>query len=430
MSLKKQVTKGLKWTTISTIVLALAAILKISVLTRFLDRSDFGLMALVTFVMGFMELFNDMGLTSAILHKQDITKKQYASLYWVNWLASIVMYGLLVLITPLVAIFYEQPILNSLIPLIGINLLLSGLGRQFKTIEQKHLLFHVISIIDIIAAVLSLILSITLAIYGYGVYALVYSLLFQSIFSNLSFFILGVKKHGLLLHFRLNETKDFLKVGMYQVGGQTVNFFNRDLDILIIGKFFSADVLGGYSLAKQLVFRPAQLINPILVKVATPTLALFQKDVKELKTKYLQLVNIVASINLPVYFGVIVFAPWIVHLLYGSGFDEIIVLVRILSIYMIFRAVGNPMGSLATATGRTDLEFSWNLRTLFIMPAFIYIGSLFSIVGVTVSITFASVVLFYPSWRFLVYKLTNASFKEYASACFKINFNVFKLLRK
>ena len=81
MSVRGQVTKGVKWTTISTVVLAAATILKISVLTRFLDKSDFGLMALVTFFMGFMQLFNDMGLTSAILHKQDITKREYASLY-------------------------------------------------------------------------------------------------------------------------------------------------------------------------------------------------------------------------------------------------------------------------------------------------------------------------------------------------------------
>ena len=85
------------------------------------------------FVMGFMELFNDMGLTSAILHRQNITKKQYASLYWVNWVASFLMYGLLLLITPLISRFYGQPLLNRLIPLIGINLLLS---RDRKTIQN------------------------------------------------------------------------------------------------------------------------------------------------------------------------------------------------------------------------------------------------------------------------------------------------------
>src|SRR5690606_36520528 len=216
MSIDKQVKTGVKWTTVSTVVLAVVAILKVSVLTRFLDKSDFGLMALVTFVMGFMELFNDMGLTSAILHKQGITKKQYASLYWINWLASIVTYLILLLVTPVVASFYDQNILNTLIPLIGLNLLLSGLGRQYKTVEQKHLLFKTISIIDIVGALLSLMLSVVLAVYGYVVFALVYSVIFQSLFSNLCYFIIGIKKYGLLFHFKYQETKEFLSIGMYQ----------------------------------------------------------------------------------------------------------------------------------------------------------------------------------------------------------------------
>ena len=429
MSIDKQVKTGVKWTTISTVVIAVVAILKISILTRFLDKSDFGLMALVTFVMGFMELFNDMGITSAILHKQGITKKQYASLYWINWIASIIMYLLLLVITPLVASFYEQSLLNTLIPLIGLNLILSAVGRQYKTIEQKNLLFNTISIIDIIGALLSLGLSVFLAIYGYGVFALVYSVVFQALFSNFSYFIIGLRKYGLLFHFKFHETKEFLKIGMYQVGGQVVNYFNRDLDILIIGKFFSADILGGYSLAKQLVFRPAQIINPIVVKVAAPALALMQKNIQELKSGYLKLINIVASVNIPVYAGIIIFAPWVVEILYGSGFDDIVILVRILSVYMMLRAIGNPVGSLVVATGRTDLDFMWNIVSLLVMPLFIYVGSLFSIVGVTISITLAMMVLYYPAWRLLVYRLTQASFKEYFLACFKLNFNIVRLVR-
>ncbi|QTE22517.1 MOP flippase family protein [Polaribacter cellanae] len=429
MSLKKQVTKGVKWTTASSIVLAIVAILKISVLARFLDKADFGLMALVTFVMSFMELFNDMGLSSAILHKQDITKKQYASLYWINWCVSLLLFGLLYLLTPYVASFYEQPLLNTLIPLIGINLLLSGLGRQFKTIQQKKMLFNLIGIIEIVGACFSLIIAIFLAIKGYGVFSLVYSLIFQSLFTNISFFIIGIKQQGLIFHFKFIEIQSFIKIGIYQVGGQIINYFNRDLDILLIGKLFSADALGGYSLAKQLVFRPAQLINPILVKVATPTLALFQKDINELKKAYLRLINIVASINIPIYFGVIIFASFIVQVLYGTGFENIVIIVRILSVYMIFRSLGNPIGSLVVATGRTDLEFVWNVIVLLITPLFIYLGSRFSIVGVTIGVTLSMIILYLPAWRLLVFKLTRASFLEYFKACFKMNFNFLGLLK-
>lgn len=418
MSIKSQAINGIKWTTISTVILAVAAILKISILARFLDKADFGLMALVTFVMGFMNLFNDMGLASAILHKQNISKKEYASLYWFNLLVSFLMYGVLLLITPAVSGFYEQPQLNILIPLLGLNLIITGIGQQFKVIEKKKLLFKQISIIDVISGILSLGLAIVLAVKGYGVYSLVYSALLQYLFSNIVFLFIGLKKQGLLFHLKFHETRPFLKIGIYQVGGQTANYFNRDLDILLIGKFFSPDILGGYSLAKQLVFRPAQFLNPILMNVASPTLALYQNDIKALKRNYLKLVNIISTINIPVYFGIIVFAPLIVQILYGNGFEEIIILVQILSVYMILRAIGNPIGSLLIATGRTDIGFMWNMVTLLIMPVFIYVGSQFGIVGVVIAVTMAMVVLYVPAWKLLVNKLVGATLKEYIKACF------------
>ena len=422
MSLKKKVVSGVKWSTLSTIFLAVTALLKISVLARFLDKADFGLMAMVTFVMGFMNLFNDMGLTSAILHKQNITKKQYGSLYWLNMLVSIFMFCILWLITPLVSSFYNQPELKVLIPLLGLNLLISGIGRMFKSIEQKNLLFKQITVIDITAAIFSLGFAVYLAVQNYGVYSLIYSALLQYTLSNIFYLFLGLKKYGLAVHFRFSETKPFLKIGMYQVGGQVVNYFNRDLDILIIGKLFSPDILGGYSLAKQLVMRPMQILNPILSKVASPTLAKFQDNVENLKRNYLRLINIISSINTPAYLIVIIFAPWIVEILYGNGFENIVILVRILSVYMLIRSVNSPVGSLVIATGRTDIEFYWNIFTLLVTPICIYVGAQFGIIGAATGITFTVLLLFFPAWKLMIHKMTNASLKEYSKAIFYLQY--------
>lgn len=428
MNIKSQVISGVKWTTVSTVMLAVSALLKISVLARFLDPSDFGLMALVTFVLGFMDLFMDMGLTSAILHKQHISNKEYASLYWLNIGFSFLLFALIAfLLTPLIATFYSDPELLKLIPLAGIAIIFSAIGRQYKTILQKNLVFKKIAIVDISAAIIALVIAVLLAIKGFGVYALIYSALVQYGIGNFVYFIIGNKKQRIIAHFNYGETKPFLKIGIYQVGGQVVNYFNRDLDILLIGKFFGSELLGGYSLAKQLVFRPAQILNPIFTRVASPILAKFQNDVNTLKQHYLKLVNVIVSVNIPIYIVIIVLAPTIVTVLYGQGFQEIIILVRVLSIYMIFRAIGNPAGSLVIATGRTDLEFYWNLLTLIIMPISVIIGSQFSLVAVTYSITITMILLVVPNWYFLVYKLTKATLKEYLRTLIPNLYKIFLL---
>lgn len=429
MSIDKQVKKGVKWTTASTIVLAVVALLKVSILTRFLDKSDFGLMALVMFVMGFMELFNDMGITSAILHKQGITKKEYASLYWINWMGSIVMYIILFAITPVVASFYAQPLLNTLIPLIGLNLIISGIGRQYKTLEQKNLLFNTTGIIDIVSALLSLGLSVGLGIYGYGVFALVYSVIFQSLFSNICYFIIGIKKYGLLFHFKYNETKEFLRIGMYHVGGQVVNYFNRDLDILIIGKFFAADILGGYSLARELVRRPASFIIPIINRVGAPALSKVNNDNSKLKEYFLKMTNILASITIPIYIVIALAAYPIVYILYGVSFTEITILVQILTVNMIFRIIGGNVGNLVVATGKTHLDFNWNILTLFVTPLFVLIGSQFGITAVAIMMSFSMIFLYIPSYYYLIKRMIDASLMEYSKAYFLINLKQFLKLK-
>jgi len=367
----------------------------------------------------------DMGLTSAILHKQKISNDEYASLYWINIIFSFILFALITSLSPLISNFYEEPDLIELIPLMAISIMLSALGRQFKTIEQKHLNFKYIAITDIIGAVLGLGVGVVTAVQGYGVYALVYAALTQYAISNTIYFINGVKDRGMIFHFKYQETKPFLRIGIYQVGGQVVNYFNRDLDILIIGKFFSPELLGSYSLAKQLVMRPRQIINPIVIRVASPTLAKVQGDIFRLKKDFLKLINIISTINIPIYIGIIILAPWVVEVFYGRGFEGIITLVRILSVYLMIRSIMSPVGSLVVATGRTDLDFYLNIITLLVTPIFVLIGAQYGLFEAALGLTLSMIILFIPGWRFLIFKLTNASLSEYLKAIFRIDIKGF-----
>lgn len=429
LDIKRKAVSGVKWTTGSTVVLAISGILKLSILTRFLDKADFGLMAIVLFVLGFMELFMDMGLSMAILHKQNISKNEYSSLYWLNAAFSLLLYGIVLFITPVISDFYSEPELLMLLPLMGTNLLISAIGRQFQVIEQKNLSFKRLGIIEILTSILSLIAAIVLAMNNFGVYSLVYSSILKFVTSNVLYLIIGLL-HGneIRFRFKFEETKPFLKMGMYQTGGQIVNYFNRDLDILLIGKFFGAEILGSYSLAKQLVLRPYTMINPILTRVAAPVLTKFQGDLESLRKNYLRLTNLISTINIPVYIGLIIFAPIVVEILYGSEFQNSVVLVRILSISMMIRSVGNPVGSLIVATGRTDLDFYWNIFTLAVMPIAIILACQLSIEWVAISITVTMALLIVPNWWFLTRRMIPINLATYLFWLVPRT-NIFKLMK-
>lgn len=429
MNIRKEAKKGVKWTSIAKVVSAVCALMKISVLTRFLPTEAFGQIALALFVMGFVGLFMDMGLSSAILHKQNINKQTYSSLYWLNFFFSLFLYFLIFISSHYIATFYDDPELSNLIKWIGLGLILSAIGRQYKTIEQKNLNFKYISLVDIWSSVLSLLLAILLAVYDYGVYTLVYSALFQYLLSNISFFISGVRKEGLLIHFSYQETRPFLKIGIYEVGSNTINYFSRDIDIILIGKFLGTEVLGAYSLAKQLVFKPLSIINPILTQIATPLFAKIQDNKKALSSNFLKLLTIVSTINLPVYLLMIFLAYPIIYILYGEEYVHITTTVQILSVYVYLRTLGNPVGSLLIALGRTDIGFKWNVIVLLFIPISVLLGSNFGMEGIAIALSLCMVFLFVPAWKFLIYQLTQTPLKKYMMALLP-NYNFIKTLIK
>ena len=403
MSIKEQAFSGVKWTTVSTIILAISALVKISVLARFLEPSDFGLMALITFVLGFMDLFMDMGITSAILHKQNIKEEEYSSLYWLNVMFSLFLFLLIVVLSPFIASFYDELRLNKLIPLTSLVILFSAVGRQFKTILQKELKF-------IFSVSIALVAAIIFAANGFGVYALIYSALIQYGINNILYFIIGTKRSPLRFHFRYFETRPFLKIGIYQVGGQVINYINRDLDVLIIGKFFGAEILGGYSLAKQLARRPLMVIAPIIIRVATSILPRFQNNNIKLLDYTLKILKSTSTLNAFIYGVMALFAPVVVRIMYGEEYIYITPIFILFTIVMYFRFISGLIGILSITKGRTDLEFYWNLLIAFVMPLIIFMGINGDIETIVLLIGIAQLLLTIPMWYMFYFKLIKMPF--------------------
>lgn len=413
MSFGREVISGVKWTTLATVSTAICAILKISILARFLETSDFGLMALVTFVLGFMDLFMDMGLTSAILYRQNISKEEYDSLYWLNVVFSLVLFFAILLLSPGIANFYEEPQLKNLLPLMGFGIIFSAIGRQYKTILQKELNFRAISIIEIIAVLCSLVLAIILAIKGFGVYSLVFSALLQYLLGNALFFFIGIRRKPLGFYFNFNKTKPFLKIGFYKVGGQFINYFNRDLDILIIGKFFGTELLGGYSLAKQLVKRPLAIFDQVIIKVSVSILPRFQENKKKLLSSFLSLIKGMSVANAAIYGTMAICAPLLVEIFYGEGYSHIFNFVRYFAIIFYFRSLGGVVGILAITKGRTDIEFYWNVLLLCVFPPVILAGAQIGIETILIFMVVTQMALNLPLWRIFYKKLLDMKLSEY-----------------
>ena len=148
MSLRSQSVTGVKWNAVGTLTTTALQMLKLFILARILTKQDFGLLAIATMFLGFTEIFANMGLATGIIHKQDITRDQYSSVFWLNLMLSVALWLLLCAFTPLIAGYYHQPALKQLIPLLSFTLVIDSFGKMFYTLKTKELDFKFISIVQ------------------------------------------------------------------------------------------------------------------------------------------------------------------------------------------------------------------------------------------------------------------------------------------
>lgn len=418
MELKKQAISSVKWVTVATMLNNVIQFLLITVLARILSPTDFGLMALVQVVVEFASYFVDMGFSNIVIYKQDITNRQLSSLYWLNVLAGTAIFLIIVLLSPLLARFYNAPLLSELLIIAGTTFIIIPFGQQHKSLLQKELKFDTISKIDIISRIASGIFAIALGLEGFGVYSLVAMVLSNSVISTALFLFVGMKTHRPGFEFSHSELKNLYSFGVYQLGERTLNYFSGQFDTIIIGKLLGAHALGFYTIAKNLVMKPQQIINPIITRVTFPLMAKFQNDEVSLKKTYLNTSNYLAAINFPLHIGMAILAEPLTVLLFGHQWMDAVILVRILAVYAMVRSTYNPVGSLLLAKGRADLGFYWALFFLAVSPAAIFIGGQFGLQGISYAQLLLFVGLLYPFYYILIRRLIPSGFLEYHEAMF------------
>lgn len=413
MSLKKQAISGVKWTTISTVLNNVLQLLQLAILARFLNPEDFGLMAIVMVVMGFVSAFADLGISNAIIHRQIITKNELSSLYWLNVITGFVMFIITSAISPFISKIYGEPELTNLIILLSFTFIIQSFSQQFSMLLQKELRFKEIARIEIVNKLFSFIVSVYLACIGYGVYSLVYGSLIASLIMTIQFLPIGLREYCPSLRFKIDEIKSFFSFGAYQIGERTVNYFNYQIDAILIGKLIGMEGLGIYNIAKQIVMEPAMVFNPIVTRVTFPAMARVQDDIPVLKNAYLKAIRYLSSINFPVYAFIFVFAHEIVDILFGPKWQNAVIIIQILSIWAAWRSTHNPIGSLLLARGRTDLGFWWSFSVFFYVPLAVWIFSHWGLIGIAVGLNIILATLVYPGWKILTNPLCGAGFWEY-----------------
>lgn len=416
MSTDKSVAiKGGLWTSISTVVTVLSQFARLMILTRFLEKSDFGLVFIVNTVIGLCITFTDLGFASAIMYKKDITQKEYSTLFWMQLVIFGVLYLILWGLSPFVATFYEEPQLTILIPIAALSVLFQAFGKLYDTVLQKNYQFKTIAFRNISTNIFSLFVAVVLALNGFGVYSLIFSTLIYAIILNAWNFMSGIRVQNLIFYCDPKSVIELLKIGVFQTGTRILDFISNKIDVMIIGKLLGTEILGVYDLAKNLVNTLVDLIRTVVSKVALPILSNSNYNDEVVKSRFLIMSKVVAYVIIPIGVAIAIFSKEILWIVYGPKYTDVSIIVVLFAFISIFNSICSFYDMLGIAKGRTDLNFYNTVARVVITTPIVYVTSLVSVEVVAIGQLIATVLQSIAFWMIVVNNTYPMTFRHYFS---------------
>lgn len=398
MSIKADVAAGVRWTSLAALSRVVFLLVRLSILTRLLSPRDFGLMSLVTLVLGYAQTYVDLGFSNAIIQKQETTPKQLSTLFYLNMGAGALVGLAVVGLRGVVAGVFHEPQLAELLLPCALVFPLAGLEQQFRALYTRELEFARIAIVQMVSELAGLALAVVTAFEGAGVMSLIYAFICSAAIRAVCMFVPGVRRWPVQMHFHLGEVSEHIRFGVFQLLQYTLNYLTSNVDTLVIGRYLGADVLGLYTLAMRLVRLPQRHLSPVLARVAMPAFARQQHNLPVLKKGLINIQRALAYATLPTLVGAYLTREDLVPVLYGRDRTDLVPLLGMLVWPGLFQALTGSMGAVHLALGRVRFLFGWAAFSLAIWGASMYVTALQSfeallwarvVAGITLSVVFA-----------------------------------------
>lgn len=369
-----------------------------AVLARLLTPADYGLISMVTVVVNFAQMFKDAGLSMATVQKEHITHEQISTLFWLNVLISGCL-GLCVLLgSPVVSLFYGKPELTPVTAALSISFIISGLTIQHQALLRRHMQFGTLAGITISSQIVNLAVTITLALLGWRYWALVGGTLAQALAGTLMTLFYCPWSPGQLK--KGTGVREMLKFGGHLTGFNLINYFSRNADNMLIGKFIGADALGLYARAYQLFMMPISQIRAPLDQVAMPVLSSLRNQPERYAKYYQRLLDIMATLTMPLTMYCAIEADFLIRLLLGNQWLGAVPVFRILAIAGLIQAIAGTRGLVLVSCGFTRRYFYWGLFNAIITVVSFLVGLPYGIEGVATAYAAANYVILLPSLFF------------------------------
>jgi O-antigen/teichoic acid export membrane protein len=358
-SLKQKAASGMIWTTIQKFSKTGIQFVAGIVLARLLTPFDYGCIGMLAIFMALAEQFIDGGFGAALIQKKKPTEEDYSTIFYWNLCLAIVMYVLLYCSAPAIARFYKIPLLCDVLRVQGIILFIYALNIVQKSILRKQLKFKILAIVRIITSIIALIVTISVAFLGFGVWALVIQNLIGAVIPMIAFWIYTKWRPRFL--FSRKSFKELFGFGFFMFLTHLINRFGTQLQGLLIGRLYDPTTLGFYSKAQNTERLASHSISDVMASVTYPLYAEVQDDMPRMHNMIKRLSSTVFYITCPILAILLLTAKPLFIILYSERWAQSIPYFQVLCIAGMGICLSAVNTQPIAAIGKSKVMFTWTV---------------------------------------------------------------------
>lgn len=405
--LKNSLIKGVYYTSIAKYAGLVISIFITSILARILTPSDFGVVAISTVFINFFSTLTTIGISPAIIQNKSIENNDLCSINTFTWVISFVITGLYILFVPIISDFYEEKELNTILLLLSINIFFSIVAIVPNAMLLKEKRFKFIAVRTFVIQFVLGVISVVAAYNGLGIYSLV----INPIGSSLLLFVTSYKAYPVKWNrIQRQSIKKILSFSLYQMVFNCIYLCYRNVDKMLIGKFWNVSILGYYEKSYRLMMLPLENVSSVISPVLHPLLSDYQNNPQYLWEVYKKMLSFLCEFSFIVSVSLYFLADFIILALYGIQWEAAIPIFKILSLSICFQLLQAPIGAILQAANAVNILVYSSIWILLLMIGGLGIAVFFQdfgIVPISVDIVFAMGFIIYQLYVAKIFRQKN-----------------------
>lgn len=354
MKLKNFAIRGFFWTSLSsTIVQSIQFITKI-ILARLLMPEDFGIVAVALVIINAFSLVNDFGGSTSIIYFKKKKEEVINTSFFITLAIGFFFFLFTFASAGIFASFFGEPGVANILRVFSVVFLLTAPSSVITSLLSKELKFNRLIFAETGSVIVYALLTLFLALKGYGVWSLVIGYISSVITSVIILMLVSGWKPKLKLDLKMG--KKLLGYGKFVIGANILGFLVTQGDNAVVGKIIGSTALGFYVMAYSLANLPSTQIAGIISKVMFPTFSKLQNNFKRLKNAYLRTIEILFFFTIPFIFGTTLLMNEFVNYVLGNKWAQIVYPVYILLWFGFFRSIFNLTGFVYQSIGKPRIH--------------------------------------------------------------------------